>query len=134
MRKARTICLMQYLQRAPSKSLSRAFTTIEKVKVKSKVCTKNLECLTIKCRPFYLPREFSSISLTAVYIHPNADISDALHDLSDIVTNNEKGEPDTVSIVLGDFNQANLRTNLPNYHQVVTCPTRKDKILDHCYT
>ena len=65
----------------------------------------NIDCLTIKCRPFYLPREFTSISLTAVYIHPDADTTNALHDLSNLITKNEKDEPDTVSIVLGDFNK-----------------------------
>lgn len=91
---------------------------------------KNLECVTIKCRPFY-PREFTSISLTGVYIHPGADTNEALHDLSNIISQVENSEPDTVSIVLGDFNKANLRQSLPNYKQVVTCPTRKDKTLDH---
>ena len=103
------------------------------IKVTSTLCTKNLECVTIKCRPFYLPREFTSITLTGVYIHPRADTTDALNDLSNIISKAENSEPDTVSIVLGDFNQANLRQTLPNYKQIVTCPTRKDKTLDHCY-
>ena len=73
------------------------------IKVTSTLCTKNLECVTIKCRPFYLPREFTSITLTGVYIHPRADTTDALNDLSNIVSKAENSEPDTVSIVLGDF-------------------------------
>ena len=39
-----------------------------------------------------------------------------------------------MSIILGDFNQAKLKTVLPNYTQHVTCPTREDKIIDHCYS
>ena len=33
----------------------------------------------------------------------------------------------------GDFNQANLSTIMPNLHQTVSCPTRLNKTLDHCY-
>ena len=103
------------------------------VKILSKTSTPNLEQISIKCRPFYLPREFSSITLTGVYIHPRANIKEALNDLSDIITNNESKDPETASIILGDFNQSNLKTVLPNFHQEVTCPTRGDATLDHCY-
>ena len=33
-------------------------------------CSPDLEFLTIKCQPYYHPREFSSIIVTAVYIPP----------------------------------------------------------------
>jgi len=78
------------------------------VSVISKGCSENLEYLTIKCRPFYLPREFSSITLTAVYIHPRADVGLALSELSNVINNYENKDPDTMSIILGDFNQSNL--------------------------
>ena len=103
------------------------------VKVVNKKCTKDLECISIKCRPFFLPREFSSITLTGVYIHPKANTTLALRDLRDIITHLENADPDTVSIILGDFNQANLRHNMPNLKQHVTCPTRGANTLDHCY-
>ena len=44
-------------------------------------CSPDLEFLTIKCRPHYLPREFSSIIITAVYIPPQADTLMALNEL-----------------------------------------------------
>ena len=65
------------------------------VKVISKTCTNNLEQITIKCRPFYLPREISSITLTGVYIHPRADTNEALSDLCTIISDNENKDPDT---------------------------------------
>ena len=40
------------------------------VNILSKTCSVDIETLTIVCRPFYLPGEFSSIILTAVYIPP----------------------------------------------------------------
>ncbi|KAL0201618.1 hypothetical protein M9458_004805, partial [Cirrhinus mrigala] len=46
----------------------------------------------------------------------------------------EQQHPDSVLIVLGDFNKAKLSRELPKYSQHVTCPTRDSNILDHCYT
>ncbi|KAI5088055.1 hypothetical protein C0J45_21598 [Silurus meridionalis] len=37
-------------------------------------------------------------------------------------------------IVVGDFNSANLKRALPNFQQHITCPTRGERTLDHCYT
>ena len=42
--------------------------------------------------------------------------------------------PDSVVIVLGDFNKGNLTHELPKYKQFIKCPTRQENILDHCYT
>jgi len=99
----------------------------------SKGCSENLEYLTSKCRPFYLPQEFSSITLTAVYIHPRADVGLALSELSNVINNYENKDPDTMSIILRDFNQSNLTSVLPNFKQCDTCRTRGENIIDHCY-
>jgi hypothetical protein len=37
-------------------------------------CSPDLEFLTIKCRPHYLPREFSSLIITAIYTPPPKEI------------------------------------------------------------
>ena len=102
--------------------------------IKSQFCSPDIESLTIKCRPHYLPREFSAVILTAVYIQPRANATTALRQLSDTVTKFENDHPDAVSIVAGDFNHTNMKTVLPKYYQHVSCPTRGDKILDHCYS
>lgn len=34
---------------------------------------------------------------------------------------------------MSDFNHVTLKKTVPNVQQYVTCPTRKDKILDLCY-
>lgn len=44
-------------------------------------CSPNLEFLTIKCWPHFLPREFSSVIITAVYIPPQASTETALSEL-----------------------------------------------------
>ncbi len=48
------------------------------ISILSRSCSPHLEHLSIICRPFYLPREFTSIIVTAVYIPPQADTSLAL--------------------------------------------------------
>ncbi len=52
---------------------------------------------------------------------------------ANLITDKEQ-HPDSVLIILGDFNKANLSRELPKYRQHITCPTRDSKILDHCYT
>ncbi len=84
--------------------------------------------------PFYLPREFSAVIATAVYIPPQADTSLALSKLHEELSGYINKHPDTASIIAGDFNKANLRKFMPNFHQHVSCPTRGPNTLDHCYT
>ncbi len=51
------------------------------ISILSRSCSPHLEHLSIICRPFYLPREFSAVIATAVYIPPQADTSLALSKL-----------------------------------------------------
>ncbi|KAL0195062.1 hypothetical protein M9458_008634 [Cirrhinus mrigala] len=98
------------------------------------MCCSDLEALFINCKPFYSPREFCSFILVSVYIPPQAHVSLALQKLADQITETEQHHPDSVLIILGDFNKANLSRELPKYRQHVTCRTRDSNILDHCYT
>uniref|UniRef100_A0A8C2CQ77 Reverse transcriptase domain-containing protein n=1 Tax=Cyprinus carpio TaxID=7962 RepID=A0A8C2CQ77_CYPCA len=104
------------------------------VTVLKKMCCSDLEVLFVNCKPFYSPREFYSLILVSVYIPPQAHVSLALQKLADQITETEQQHPDSVLIILGDFNKANLSRELPKYRQHVTCPTRDNNILDHCYT
>ena len=72
--------------------------------------------------------------LCGVYIHPRADISVALGELSDIVHKFENSKVNAVAIVAGDFNKCNFKIAFPNYYQHVKHPTRGAHILDHCYS
>ncbi|KAK0137856.1 hypothetical protein N1851_025938 [Merluccius polli] len=98
------------------------------------VCSPHLEYLTVKCRPSFLPREFASIILICIYIPPEANANTTIAELANYVSSVENSHPDTAIIVLGDFNQTNLSSELPGYHQQVTCPSRGINTLDHCYT
>ncbi len=104
------------------------------VTVLKKMCCSDLEMLFINCKPFYSPREFCSFILVSVYIPPQAHVSSALQKLADLITDTEQKHPDSVLIILGDFNKAYLSRELPKYRQHITCPTRDSNILDHCYT
>ncbi len=97
-------------------------------------CSPHLEHLSIICHPFYLPQEFSSIVITSGYIPPQADTSLALLNLHDVLSGYNNKHPDAAFIIAGDFNKANLKNVLPNFHQHISCPTRGLNTLDHCYT
>lgn len=45
----------------------------------------------------------------------------------------DKISPDASKFIMGDFNNCTLKKTLSTYSQYVTCPTRKDKIIDLCY-
>ncbi len=104
------------------------------ISILSHSCSPHLEHLSIICRPFYLPQEFSSIIATAVYIPPQADTSLALFKLHDELSGYNNKHPDAAFIIAGDFNKANLKKVMPNFHQHISCPTRGPNTLDHCYT
>ncbi|KAL0163409.1 hypothetical protein M9458_042805, partial [Cirrhinus mrigala] len=104
------------------------------VTVLKKMCCSDLEAFFIDCKPFYLLQEIHSFILVSVYIPLQANVSLSLQKLADQITEIEQQHPDSVLIILGDFNKANLSRELPKYSQHVTCPTRDSNILDHCYT
>ncbi|MGL5101055.1 MAG: endonuclease/exonuclease/phosphatase family protein, partial [Plesiomonas sp.] len=94
-------------------------------------CSANLEFLMVKCRPFYLPREFTSTIIKAAYIPPDADANLAMKELHVAISKQQTAHPEAAFIVAGDFNHSNLKTVLPKFHQHVSCHTRGNKTLDH---
>ena len=103
------------------------------VTVRERICTSDIELLSVSLRPFYLPREFPQIFLTAVYIHPKANAASASSTIFDVVQKLQSISPDAPNFILGDFNHVSLKKTLTNFQQFVTCPTRRDKTLDLCY-
>ncbi len=93
--------------------------------------------MIIKCRPFYLPREYTAILLVAVYIPPSSSSnnrSEALNDLYQHISEQQTAHPDAFLILAGDFNHADLKSVFPKMHQHIDFPTRGNNTLDFVYT
>lgn len=100
------------------------------VTAREEFCSKDIELLSVALRPFYLPREFQRVFVTVVYIPPKADVKAAADKIREVVMKQESTCPDSIRLVLGDFNACRLSKVLPNYRQYVTCKTCKDSTLD----
>ncbi len=100
----------------------------------SKHCSSLVEFMFVKCRPFYLPREFTAIVIAAVYIPPCANAKDELRELYSAISEQQTNNPDGFFIIAGDFNHANLKTVLPKFYQHVNFATRGNNTLDFVYT
>lgn len=85
----------------------------------------DLEAQSVVCRPFYLPWELTVVTVIAVYILPNANVSTALSHLLDIVNKQQCKHFNGIHVVAVDFNQACLRIVLPSFVQHVNCATKK---------
>ncbi len=97
-------------------------------------CSPDLEFHMLLCRPFWLPREFTAIIITAVYIPPQANTDQALKELYGNISEQETAYPEAAFVITGDFNKANFRIIAPKYFQHITINTRGDRVLDHCYS
>ena len=101
------------------------------ITIKSSECNNNIEILTVNLRPFYLPREFTNIFLTVLYIPPSANKAIAAEYIQELANDLATAKPDALQIILGDVNRTPLK--LPTFKQYVSCNTRKDACLDHFY-
>ncbi|KAL0159498.1 hypothetical protein M9458_043223, partial [Cirrhinus mrigala] len=90
----------------------------------TKHCSSLVAFMFVKCRPFYLPREFTAIVIVVVYIPPCTNAKDALRELYS----------DSFFIIASDFNHANLKSVLPKFYQHVNFATRGNNTLEFVYT
>lgn len=79
-------------------------------------CSPDLEYMSVRCRPFFLPRELTVVIVTAVYIPPDANVNKALSLLLNTINEQQRDHPEGVHIIAGDFNKANLKTVLPKFY------------------
>lgn len=105
----------------------------KQVTVKYSFCSDDLEYQVLSCRPFYLPREFGSVIIINVYVPPTAKDKEVREQLLKCIDKYEKENPESVKIILGDFNQFELDEYIPNYDQYVKCTTRGENTLDKMY-
>lgn len=85
-------------------------------------CSANLEFLMVKCRPFYLPREFTSTIITAAYIHPDADAKLAMKRTRLL-------DQTTSQVVFSENVQICCLQNIYRYFQSVSCPISHTNML-----
>ena len=84
----------------------------------------------MKCRPYYLPLEFTEVFVTIVYIPLGGNANEALKELHDNISLLQTKHPEAFYVVAGDFNHVKLTDTLPRFYQHVTIPTRGDNTLD----
>ena len=65
-----------------------------------KHCSADLEFVMIKSRPFYLPREFTSIITTAAYIPPDANAKNAMKVLYAAISKHNRHDTRSLSLLL----------------------------------
>ena len=99
------------------------------VYVKERLCSPDIELLTVGMRPHYLPRELTSANIISVYVPPSANAAVACDVIHFAVAQIQTQHPNAIAIT-GDFNHVSLDKTLPLFHQYVDCPTRDDNTLD----
>ena len=103
------------------------------IHIKKTLCTPDIELLAVSIRPYYLPREISHVIINVVYIPPEANTTVSKEIISDWLHELETSHPDSLRLVLGDFNKCTLLSSCSTYKQYVSCPTRNASTLDLCY-
>ncbi len=103
------------------------------IKTHNKICTPDVEMLTLSLRPFHLAREFPTVVISRLYVPPSADANTAAETVACIISDMQGKYPSTLVFITGDFNSCRLDKVLPSFHQYVDIPTRRKNILDLCY-
>ena len=101
------------------------------ITITSSICDSNIEALTVNLRPFYIPREFTNIFITVLYIPPSANKATAFEYVDNLCNKLANDKPDSLQIILGDMNRCKLK--LPNFTQYVSCSTRNNTCLDEFF-
>ncbi|KAL0149199.1 hypothetical protein M9458_055433 [Cirrhinus mrigala] len=79
-------------------------------------CSPLIKVLSVKCRPFYLPRAYSCVMVIGVYLPPSSNANQALAELYEIVSKLESCAEKVISYV-----PERLPTRRPytNHHEVL---------------
>lgn len=97
-------------------------------------CSGDAELMSVKCRPFYSPRQFLAMFVIAAYIAPHANANNTLKELHNIISSLQNKHPEAFYVVAGDSNHVNLTDILPWFYQHVAILTRGSNMLDRVYT
>ena len=103
------------------------------VMVKEIMCNRDIELLPVGLRPYYMPKEFSHAIAVVVYVPLRVHADTACDVIHSIIARMQTQHPDAFFTISGDFNHVALDSTLPDFHQFVSCPTRKNRTLDLLY-
>lgn len=95
--------------------------------VRESDCSWHYEIMTVSFQPFYLPLEFTQVTVILAYV-PGPDNA-----LAYSYNNAVSREADQPFFLLGDFNSCDVGSLLPQLEQYVTTPTRLERMLDLQY-
>ena len=79
------------------------------VHVKERLCTLDIELLTVGMRPYYLPWKFTSAIIISEYVPPSADAAVACGIIHSTVAQIHTQHPNAFNVITGDFNHISLR-------------------------
>ena len=115
--------------------VSEKFCDRANVTVKQRMCTPELELISLSLRPRYLPREFGRIFVTVVYaaVYDSTSAARAGKAIAAAVRDLQLISADAPCFIVGDFNHCDLHKALPSFRQFVTCPTRVKNTTNLCY-
>ena len=71
------------------------------VHVKERLCSTDIELLTVGMQPYYLPREFTSTIIISVYVPPSADAAVACDIIHFTVAQIQTQHPNAISVITG---------------------------------
>lgn len=78
-------------------------------------CSLNVEYLMLDYRPFYLQREFTSVTTITVYVLLQVNARTAIEGLKDTISCHLSAHLDSFVIAAGDFNYTNLHSVMPKF-------------------
>lgn len=96
-------------------------------------CSVDIKYRMLQCIPFYLCREFTSVSVIAVYMLLQANAKLAMERLLHSISQHLASQADGIVVVAGDFKYAILKSVLPKFNKYMNFPTRKKNALDQVY-
>lgn len=98
-----------------------------------KVCTPDIEMLSLSLHPLYLPWKFPTLVFTFVYIPPSANSRNAAESAACNANAMSTKYQDAPLFILGDFNTCRVEDVLTSCQQFVEAPTTRDSVLVLCY-
>lgn len=96
---------------------------VQELVLVSSYCSSLMEFVTVRCRQFYLPREFTTVLVIGVYIPLSAKTKEALCELYGAIIELQNTHPDGLLIITRDFNHVKLKSVLPKFHKHVDFAT-----------